>query len=104
MTSHQDDLTVGGRHVATLTWTGGDFPWAHGTWEPGPDAGLLAPFLVDLADGRRDLDLDALAEAGHASSTVLLGPDAFLHALLLTPGGGASWLVGTDPAPTGPDV
>jgi hypothetical protein len=93
----QDRLSVAGRAVGVLTWTGGDFPWAHGTFTPGPDLAFLTPFLITRADGRAHLDLDALDAAGHAPSTVLLDQDTFLHALELSPDGAAAWRIGVDP-------
>jgi hypothetical protein len=91
--TQQDQLTVGGLHVGTLTWTGGDFPWAHGTFTPGPHAALLSAFFVVRTDGRSDLDLDALA----ATEPVMLDPETYLHALVVSPDGTAAWRIGVDP-------
>lgn len=102
--THQDQLTVGGRHVATLTVVGGDFPWARGTYVAGPDEALLSSFLADRPDGRRELDLDRLAAAGHGPETVMLDAETYLHALVVALDGAASWRIGVDPLELGPEL
>lgn len=90
-------VTVDGRVVALLTATGGDFPWQHGTYEPGPDAALVASAFVDLPDGRRDLDLDRLAAAGYDLGSVRFDDGDYLHALVVAPDGSAAWRFGFEP-------
>lgn len=95
------ELTIGGRHVATLTPTGGDFPWVHGRCTHGPDAAMMAPYLVAWPDGRQELDLDLLAAGGHGPETVLLDPETYLHTLVVAPDGSATWRIGVDPLDVG---
>ncbi|GAA2596345.1 hypothetical protein GCM10010399_28650 [Dactylosporangium fulvum] len=103
--SHRERLELAGRHVVTLTWTGGDFPWVHGSWEPGPGFPLLEAFLrPSTVDGRLHLDDNTLA-AEHPPQEWLLTAEGeepvFLHTLVLSPGGHAAWRFGPDPSDVG---
>ena len=95
MTPHQDRVTVDGHHVATLVMLGGDFPWAHGTYTPGPHAAVVAAAFVDLPDGRRELDVDRVTAAGLGPP--VLDDATYLHTLVVRDDGSAAWRSGFDP-------
>ncbi|MCX4472439.1 hypothetical protein OOK41_19360 [Micromonospora sp. NBC_01655] len=93
---------VGGLHVATLVWVGGDFPWVHGRFEPGPGWAAVEGFLPSDGGGARWLDDDALAAAGHPPETWLLVDEddeepCFLHALVRRGEDDVSWRFGGSP-------
>lgn len=95
---------IGPHHVGTLTQLSDDFPWAHGTFEPGPAFAAFAGYFAAQGDGRRWLSDDDLAAAGHQPETWQLVAESgtddepwFVHALVLSGENDASWRMGTEP-------